>query len=118
MNIPYESVLTPAISSLGYLIEVIGVITIAAGFITATVTHLRNTAAPRMERYRTYRHDLAQHMMMGLEFLVAGDIIRTVIVANSLDDVASLGLVVLIRTILVFTIHLEVEGRWPWQRSE
>ncbi len=54
-------------------------------------------------------------MLLGLEFLVAGDIIRTVVVANSISDVASLGLIVLIRTVLVFTIHLELEGRWPWQ---
>jgi len=56
-------------------------------------------------------------MMLGLEFLVAGDIIRTVVVAHSITDVASLGLLVLIRTVLVFTIHLEVEGCWPWQPS-
>jgi uncharacterized membrane protein len=54
-------------------------------------------------------------MLLGLDFLVAGDIIRTVTVARSISGVASLGLIVLIRTLLVFTIHLEVEGRWPWQ---
>ena len=53
--------------------------------------------------------------MLGLEFLIAGDIIRTVVVAHSLADILSLGLLVLIRTVLVFTIHLELEGRWPWQ---
>jgi uncharacterized membrane protein len=54
-------------------------------------------------------------MMLGLEFLVAGDIIRTVLVAHSISDLLSLGLLVLIRTVLVFTIHLETEGHWPWQ---
>ncbi len=57
-------------------------------------------------------------MMVGLEFLVAGDIIRTIIVAHTLTDIGGLGLLVLIRTVLVFTIHLEVEGRWPWQPEE
>ena len=56
-------------------------------------------------------------MLLGLNFLVAGDIIRTVIVSHSISNVASLGLIVLIRTFLVFTIHLEVEGQWPWQKS-
>jgi len=56
-------------------------------------------------------------MLIGLEFLVAGDIIRTVIVDHTLEDIAGLGLIVIIWTILVFTIHLELEGRWPWQRS-
>lgn len=57
-------------------------------------------------------------MLVGLEFLVAGDIIRTVVVIDTITDVASLGLVVVIRTVLVFTIHLEVEGHWPWQASK
>ncbi len=43
---------------------------------------------------------------------------RTVVVENTVEAVASLGLVVLIRTVLVFTIHLEVEGRWPWQSAD
>ena len=54
-------------------------------------------------------------IVRSMEFLVAGDIIRTVVIAHSLAEVASLGMIVLIRTVLVFTIHLEVEGRWPWQ---
>lgn len=57
-----------------------------------------------------------QLRLFEFENRVAGDIIRTVIVSHSLSDVASLGLIVVIRTVLVFTIHLEVEGRWPWQR--
>ena len=54
---------------------------------------------------------------MGLEFLVAGDIIRTVVVSHTLTDISSLGLLVLIRTVLVFTMHLELHGHWPWQRG-
>jgi uncharacterized membrane protein len=46
---------------------------------------------------------------------VAGDIIRTVVVSHTLTDIATLAMVVLIRTVLVFTIHLELEGHWPWQ---
>lgn len=52
---------------------------------------------------------------LGLEFLIAGDTIRTVAVANTLENVAILGLIILIRTFLSITLHLEVEGRWPWQ---
>jgi uncharacterized membrane protein len=48
---------------------------------------------------------------------VAGDIIRTVIVDHSIESILALGLVVLIRTVLVFTIHLEVHGNWPWSTS-
>ena len=56
--------------------------------------------------------------MLGLEFLIAGDIIRTVIVAGTLESVAVLGMIILMRTFLSVTLHLEVEGRWPWQHDE
>jgi len=55
-------------------------------------------------------------ILLGLEFLVAGDIIRTVVVAPTLENVLILGLVVLIRTFLSFSLQLEIDGRWPWQR--
>jgi uncharacterized membrane protein len=53
-----------------------------------------------------------------LEFLIAGDIIRTVVVAPTLENIVILGLIVLIRTFLSMALQLEVEGRWPWQRPE
>ena len=58
---------------------------------------------------------MGRAMLIGLDFLVAGDIIRTVVVDHTLDGVLGLGLIVIIRTILAMTIHLEVEGHWPWQ---
>ena len=65
--------------------------------------------------YMAFRREMGRAMMVGLEFLVAGDIIRTVVVSHTLTDITILAIVVLIRTVLVFTIHLELEGRWPWQ---
>jgi uncharacterized membrane protein len=104
------------ISFTGYAVETVGVFVIVIGSIWATIRMLRGLSGEHKEnQYQGYRRDLARAMLLGLEFLVAGDIIRTVVVANSISDVASLGLVVLIRTVLVFTIHLELEGRWPWQ---
>ncbi len=104
------------ITTVGYAIETVGVMVIVAGSIWATLRALRGPGDQTVEgRYQNYRRDLGRVMLLGLEFLVAGDIIRTVIVAPSVGGVASLGLIVLIRTVLVFTIHLEVEGRWPWQ---
>jgi len=104
------------ISVTGYAVETVGVIIIIAGAVLATIQLLRGLSlVPGEQRYLNYRRSLGRAMMLGLEFLVAGDIIRTVVVAHSLMDVASLGLLVLVRTVLVFTIHLEVEGRWPWQ---
>lgn len=106
------------ISITGYVIESVGVLIIVAGAVRASVRALfrpKNKIEAGAGLYVEFRQEIGRSMMLGLEFLVAGDIIRTVIVSHSLTDVASLGLIVLIRTVLVFTIHLEVEGRWPWQ---
>jgi uncharacterized membrane protein len=106
------------ISITGYAVETVGVVIIIVGSIRASIRAAGQLSREsKVDLYRKYRREIGQAMLLGLEFLVAGDIIRTVVVANSIADVASLGLVVLIRTVLVFTIHLEVEGRWPWQPS-
>ena len=104
------------ISITGYTVEAIGVIIIISGVIRATLRVKGQVSKVRNEElFREFRNEFGRAMMLGLEFLIAGDIIRTVVVAHTLADIASLGLLVLIRTVLVFTIHLEVEGRWPWQ---
>jgi uncharacterized membrane protein len=105
------------VSIVGYAIEAIGVIIIASGFLIATGRVVWQKAADRSDRLTAYRRELGQSMLLGLEFLVAGDIIRTVIVDHSIESILALGLVVLIRTVLVFTIHLEVHGRWPWSTT-
>jgi uncharacterized membrane protein len=56
-------------------------------------------------------------ILLGLEFLIAGDIIRTVVVAPTLQNVVVLGLIVLIRTFLSLSLQLEIEGKLPWQRD-
>jgi len=110
------TIFTTIISFTGYAIELVGVIIIVVGSIRATIAAANRRPSESSENlYRNYRREIGRAMMLGLEFLVAGDIIRTVVVDTSISAVASLGLVVLIRTVLVFTIHLEVEGRWPWQ---
>lgn len=102
----------------GPIIEAIGVFIIVIGFLYGAFCVIRDHSKRSGEELlREFRHDIKKTMMLGLDFLVAGDIIRTVTVEYSLSGVASLGLLVLVRTVLVFTIHLEVEGRWPWQGS-
>ena len=105
-----------AVGIAGYLVEGIGVIVILGGVIRASrglYDYRRGETGDKA--YIEFRHNFARAMLVGLEFLVAGDIIRTVIVSHTLVDITSLGLLVLIRTVLVFTIHLELHGRWPWQ---
>jgi uncharacterized membrane protein len=65
--------------------------------------------------YRQYRQQLGRSILLGLELLVAADIIRTVAVTPTLTSVAVLGGIVLIRTFLSFSLELEITGRWPWQ---
>lgn len=104
------------ISFTGFAIETVGVLIIILGVGNATLRYIRNSWSHQgADNYHKFRREMGRAMLVGLDFLVAGDIIRTVIVIGSTMDLLSLALVVAIRTVLVFTIHLEVEGRWPWQ---
>ena len=107
------------IGYLGYAVEAFGVFVIVAGAFTAVANYgYRQVISKGGEPYHEFRRVMGRSMMVGLEFLVAGDIIRTVVAAHTLKDIVILGLVVIIRTVLVFTIHLELEGRWPWQQAQ
>ena len=103
--------------SVGEVVELIGVLVIVSGFVIAffTVTFFKKRDSD--DRFGEFRTSVKKSMLLGLEFLVAGDIIRTVTVDPSLMGVVSLGILVIIRTMLVFTIHLEIEGHWPWQKK-
>lgn len=107
------------ISISGYAIEAVGVLVVVIGSVFSSVTYLRTVhQLPEGIAYRAYRRQLGRSIILGLEFLIAGDIIRTVIVADTLENVAILGLIIVIRTLLSVTLYLEVEGRWPWQHDE
>lgn len=67
--------------------------------------------------YRAFRHGLGRAILLGLELLVAGDIIGTVAIHPSFESVGVLGLIVLIRTFLSFSLEVELEGQWPWGRA-
>ena len=99
-------------------IEVSGVAIIVVGAAIATVMFLRG--GPEVgwaKAYRRYRADLGRGILLGLELLVAADIIGTVAVTPTLQSLAVLGLIVLIRTFLSFSLEVEIEGRWPWQAA-
>ena len=67
------------------------------------------------ERFTRYKHTLGRALLLGLEILVAADVVRTVALEPTLQSVAVLGLLVLIRTFLSWSLVVEMEGRWPWQ---
>lgn len=67
--------------------------------------------------YRSLRQRVGRSILLGLEILVAADIIRTVAVTPTLRSAGALGIVVLIRTVLSFSLEVELAGRWPWQQA-
>jgi uncharacterized membrane protein len=107
------------ISLAGYAIEAVGVFVIVLGSCVSSIAFVRAfRQMPEGIAYLTYRRQLGRSIILGLEFLIAGDIIRTVVVADTFENVAVLGLIILIRSFLNVTLHLEVEGRWPWQAEK
>jgi len=105
------------ITYIGMAVDAAGVIVIIVGALIATVRFLLHRYTPPDKAYRLYRQDLGRAILLGLEFLVAGDIIRTVAVSPTLLNVINLGIIVVIRTFLSFSLEVELEGRWPWQRN-
>lgn len=99
-------------------IEVLAVSWIFFGVISSTLRyfyHIIIKSPPLLERYTAYRHTLARTLMLGLELLVAADIIRTVALEPTFQSVGVLGLLVLIRIVLGWSLVVEIEGHWPWQ---
>ena len=99
-------------------VELLGILTLVLGLAAALVrAAFALVAGHRAEEvYRIVRTVFGRSILLGLEFLVAADIIRTVAVQPSLQNVAVLGLIVLIRTFLSFSLEVEIDGRWPWKR--
>ena len=84
-------------------------------FFLAARTYLRTGEGSAT--YRILRQAFGGVILLGLEILVAGDLIRTVAVAPTIDNVLALGLIVLIRTVLSFSIQIEIDGVLPWRRA-
>jgi len=105
------------VDMLGQVVDGIGVAVIVLGVVVAT-----GAAVLRLGRekraYELYRRRIGRSILLGLEFLVAADIIRTVAVAPTFANLGVLALIVLIRTFLSFSLELEITGRWPWQKPD
>ena len=113
-----DSILIAAMHWTTRAIEVAGIVVIVAGIITASVSYLLQPFGSRPdERFYRLRSRVGRAILLGLEFLVAADIINTVAIEPTLQSLAVLAGIVLIRTFLSFSLEVEIEGRWPWQRS-
>jgi uncharacterized membrane protein len=101
----------------GTAIDGIGVFVIIGGALVATARLVLHRVQDTGNYYSLYRQDVGRAILLGLEFLIAGDIIRTVVVAPTVQNVLALGLIVLIRTFLSLSLQLEIEGKLPWRRK-
>ena len=103
--------------TVGTLLDAAGVVVIALGALLATahlgLRYLRG--GERAGAYQAYRQRLGRAVLLGLEFLVAGDIVRTVAVSPTFESLGGLAIIVAIRTFLSISLEVELDGRWPWQ---
>lgn len=104
--------------SVSTVFEVAGVACILVGFLfaLARAALLLRTSQGDLA-YRALRHTFGHSILLGLEVLVAADLIRTIAVEPTLANLAVLGALVAIRTLLAWSLEVEIEGRWPWQQA-
>jgi uncharacterized membrane protein len=111
---------THVIDAIAEVIEIAGVVVIAAGTAIAVLRFAWDLLrqAPISTAYKGLRTFLGRSLLLGLEFLVAGDIIKTVAIEPTRDSVIVLAIIVLVRTVLSLSIDVEIDGRWPWRAAE
>ncbi len=109
----------PLVVAAARVVEVIGVAVLLLGALLAAAAFARRMLrrATFDDAYHALRADLGRAILLGLELLVIADIIGTVAIQPTLQNLGVLAVIVAIRTLLSFALELEVSGRWPWQRS-
>lgn len=106
------------LETIGKGVELIGVAIMLIGGIGATFKYFSHLYLNNLgNAYHTYRSSLGRAILLGLEFLVAGDIIGTVAIEPTYESLGILAIIVGIRTFLSFSLEAEIDGHWPWQRS-
>ena len=109
----FEQVLDLAVR----LFEVAGVGILVVGGLISTVAYVRDlTRNSRQVAYIALRHNLGRTILLGLEVLIVADIILTVAIDQTIESAATLGLIVLVRTFLSFSLDVEMDGVVPWRR--
>jgi uncharacterized membrane protein len=98
------------------VIEGVGGGIMVVGGLIAFARYAQQMAAHAPDPYRQLRESLGRVILLGLEVLIIADIIRTIVVSQSLESVGTLGLIVLIRIVLSFSLEVEIDGAWPWNQ--
>jgi uncharacterized membrane protein len=111
----FEGVISQTIRLVGTCIEIFGVFIIVAGIVWSTY----HAAHRRVDRglYDRYKIHIGRSLLLGLEVLLAADIVKTIAIALTFTSLGLLAGLVVVRTFLSWTLVLEIEGRWPWQRE-
>ena len=108
------------ISDVVKVVEAVGAAIMVLGglWALAVFAHAALRRQPADDIYRTLRRDLGRSILLGLEVLIVADIVRTIIVDPTLESVAVLGAIVVIRIVLSFSLEVEIDGVWPWRRRQ
>jgi uncharacterized membrane protein len=98
------------------VMDALGVGVVSVGVLWGLILFIKNLATQTTDdAYKIFRVQIVRSLILGLEVLVAGDVIRTVAISPTLTSVAVLGAIVMIRCFLSWSLTLEIDGRWPWQ---
>jgi uncharacterized membrane protein len=116
-SVALAEALARGIELTGMAVMVVGGLAALAAFLVRLARRRGRTGGGFEPTYRDLRADLGRAILLGLEFLVAADIIGTVAVAPTFTNLGVLALIVAIRTFLSFSLELEISGRWPWQHA-
>ena len=111
-SVTYEQL----ISDVAKGVEAVGATIMVGGGLLALGDYAASMLQPgtRRDRYRRLRRRLGQAILLGLEVLIVGDIVRTIIVEPTIESVGVLGMIVVIRIVLSFALEVEIDGTWPW----
>jgi len=106
------------VDSVAFVLEAFGMAIIGVGFVYALATFVIGGMRDRHweEAYVRVRAVLGRALLLSLEILIGADIIKTIVLEPTVDNLLALGLLVLVRTFLSWSIDVEIEGAWPWQR--
>jgi uncharacterized membrane protein len=103
------------IDTAGRVVDLAGVAVIVGGIVVVVIRTALRLIRRQRAVYGEFRQQLGRAILLGLELLVAADIIRTVAITPTVESVVVLGAIVLVRTFLSFSLEVEINGRWPWQ---
>ena len=109
----YDQVISDVVD----VVEAVGAAIMIIGAIGSFGVYLRQALRHEAERYERLRRNLGRSILLGLEVLIIGDIVRTIIVEPTLESVGVLAAIVLIRIVLSFSLEVEIDGTWPWRRG-